>query len=87
MRWKAHDCQTCAILLLKLKKEEKRNIIKSEDHEHKTIVQRTQSDDDRDINDINNRSAESVSDDEIIEEEKNFSLIKFSNKEFSSTRQ
>ena len=61
--------------------------MKSEDHEHKTIVQRTQSDDDRNTNDIKNRSAESISDDEITEKEKNFSLINFSNEEFSNTRQ
>ena len=51
------------------------------------IAQRTQNDNDCDMNDINNRSAESVSDDETIEEEKNFSLIKFLNEKFSSTRQ
>ena len=39
------------------------------------------------MNNINNRSAESVSNDEIIEEKENFSLIKFSNEEFSNTRQ
>ena len=65
-----------------MKREKKKNVIKNENHEHKTIAQRTQSDDNRDMNNINNQSAESVSDDEIIEEEKNFSLIKFSNEEF-----
>ena len=69
-----------------MRKEKKKNVIKGEDYEHEMIVQRTQSDDDRDINDINNRSAESVSDDKIIEK-KNFSLIKFSNEEFSNTQQ
>ena len=70
-----------------MKKEEKRNVTKSENHEHATTAQRTQNDDDRDINDINNRFAESILNDEIIEKEKNFSLIKFSNKEFSNTQQ
>ena len=51
------------------------------------IVQRTQSDDDRNINNIDNRSAKSISDDKIIKEKENFSLIKFSNEEFFSTQQ
>ena len=66
MQRKTHNCQTCAALLLELKKEEKENVIKSKDHEHKTIIQRTQSDHDRCVYDINNRSAESVSGNEII---------------------
>ena len=73
--------------MFELKREEKKNVTKNENHEHETTAQRIQSDDDRDMNDINNRFAEAVSDDEIIEKEENFSLIKFSNEEFSSTRQ
>ena len=65
----------------------KKNVIKSENHEHEKIVQRTQSDDDRDMNDINNQFAESVLNDKIIEEEKNFLFVKFSNEEFSNTQQ
>ena len=63
-------------------RKKRKNVIKNEDHEYKITIQRTQSDDDRNMNNINNRSAESVSDDEIIEKEKNFS-----NEEFSNTRQ
>ena len=84
MRWRTYDCQIYAAFLFELKKEEKKNVIKSENHEHETIAQRTQSDDNCCINNIDNRFAKSVSDDEIIEEEKNFSFIKFSNEEFSS---
>ena len=70
-----------------MKKEEKENIIKNEDHEHKTIVQRTQSDHDHCAHNINNWFVESISDDEIIGREKDFLFIKFLNEEFLSTRQ
>ena len=69
-----------------MKKEKKENVTENKDHEYKTIVQRTQSDHDHDAYDINNRSAKSVSDNEIIEKEKNFLLIKFSSEEFSNTQ-
>ena len=69
-----------------MKKKKKRNVIKNENHRRKTIIQQTQSDYDRDAYDINNRSVESVSSNEIIEEEENFSFIKFSNEEFSNKR-
>ena len=87
MRWKAYNYQIYAVLLFELKKEKKKNVIKSENHEYKTIVQRTQSDNDCDTNNINNQSVEWVSDDEVIEKEKNFSFIKFSNEETFSTQQ
>ena len=86
MRRKTHDCQTYVAFLPELKKRKKENITENEDHEHKTIVQWTQSNHDRCVYDINNRSAELISDNEIIERKKNFSLIKFSNKEFLNTR-
>ena len=70
-----------------MKKEKKENVTKSENHEHKTIAQQTQNGHDRYAHDINNRSAELISDDKIIEREKNFSLIKFSNEKFPNTRQ
>ena len=86
MRKKTHDCQTCVVFLPELKRREKENVTENEDHEHKTTVQWTQSDHDCYAYDINNRPAESVSDNEIIEKKENFSFIKFSNEEFSSTR-
>ena len=70
--------------MLELKKEKKRNIIKSKDYRHKATAQQTHSDHNYCAYNINNQSAESVSDNEIIERKKNFSLIKFSNEEFSS---
>ena len=69
-----------------MKKEKKENVIKNKDHEHKAIIQWTQSDYDRCAYDINNQFVESISDNKIIWKEKNFSFIKFSNEEFSSTR-
>ena len=67
-----------------MKKEKKENVIKNENHEYKTIVQQTQSDHDRCAYNINDRSIESISDNEIIEEKRNFSFIKFLNEEFSN---
>ena len=86
MRKKTHDCQTDIVFLFELKRRENENVTKNEDHEHKTIVQRTQSDHDRYAHDINNRFAESILNNEIIERKKNFSLIKFSNEKFFNTQ-
>ena len=72
---------------LNWRKKKKENVTKNENHEHKTIIQWTQSDHDRYAHDINNQFAESISDDEIIERKENFLFIKFSNEEFLSTRQ
>ena len=74
------------MFLFDLKEKEKENVIKSEDHEYKTIAQRTQDDHDHYTHNINNRSAESISNNEIIERKKNFSLIKFSNEKSFNTR-
>ena len=71
---------------VQIKKRKKKNIIKNENYEYKAIVQRTQSDHDRYMYDNNHRSAESISNNEIIERKENFSFIKFSNEEFSNTR-
>ena len=48
-------------------------------------IQRKQDDHDRNVYDINNKSAESISSNEIIKEKKCFSLIKFSHEEVLST--
>ena len=69
-----------------LKKEEKENITENENYKYKTIVQQTQSDNNRDINNYNNQSTKSVLDNKSIEKNENFSFIKFSNEEFSNTQ-
>ena len=66
MRRKTHNCQTYIVFLLELKRKEKEKVIKNKDYEHKTIIQRTQSDHNRYVYNINNRFAESVSDNKII---------------------
>ena len=67
-------------------KKRKEKVTKNEDHEYKTIVQRMQNDHDCCTHDINNRFAESILNNEIIERKENFSLTKFSNEEFLNTR-
>ena len=44
-----------------------------------------QNDDNHNMHDINNRSAKSISDDEIIKRKNQFSFIKFSHEEILST--
>ena len=68
------------------KEKKKENVTKSENYKYKTIVQRTQNDHNYCAYNINNRFAKSISNNEIIERKENFSLIKFSNEEFSNTR-
>ena len=72
--------------MFELKEEEKENVTENENHEYKATVQRTQSDHNHDVYNINNRSVKSISDKKIIERKKNFSFIKFSSEGFSSTR-
>ena len=81
--WLLNMCCSSA----QIEEKKKENITKSENHEYKTTAQRTQSGHDRCAHDINNRFAELISNDEIIEKEEDFSLIKFSNEEFLSTWQ
>ena len=71
--------------MFELKKKKEENVTENEDHEYKIIVQRTQNDHDYNVYDINNESIKLISNNEIIEREKNFSLIKFSNERFFST--
>ena len=70
--------------MFKVKKRKKENVIENENHEHKTFTQRTQSDHDCDIYNINNKLIKSISSNEIIERKENFLFIKFSNEEFSN---
>ena len=87
MWWKLHNDQTCTTFLFKVKKRKKKNVTENENYEHETFIQRTQNDHDRDVYDINNKLVKSISSNEIIEKEKNFLLIKFSNEGFLSTWQ
>ena len=50
----------------RIKKKEEENVIKNKDHEHKTIIQRTQSDHNRCAYDINNRFVKLISNNKII---------------------
>ena len=68
-----------------MKKRKKKDITENENHKHKTFIQRTQNDYDRDIYDINNKLIKSISSNEIIKRKKNFLFIKFSNEEFLNT--
>ena len=68
-----------------MKRRKKKNVIKDENHEHETFIQRMQSDHDCDVYNINNKLVKSISSNEIIERKKNFLFIKFSNEEFLST--
>ena len=68
-----------------MKKRKKKDVTQNENHEHETFIQRTQNDHDRDVYDIYNELAKSISNNEIIERKKNFLFIKFSNEEFLST--
>ena len=66
MRKKLHNNQIRIALLLKMKKEKKKNAIKDENNRHETFIQRTQNNHDRDMYDINNKSVKSVSGNKII---------------------
>ena len=68
-----------------MKRRKKKNVTEGENHEHETFIQRTQSDHDRDVYDINNRLVKSISSNGIIERKENFLFIKFSNERFFST--
>ena len=68
-----------------MKKRKKKNVIKDENHEHETFIQRTQNNHDRDAYDINNKLVKSISSNKIIKRKENFLFIKFSNEEFLST--
>ena len=68
-----------------MKKRKKKNIIKDENHEHKTFIQRTQNDYDCDVYNINNIFVKLILNNEIIERKENFLFIKFSNEEFFNT--
>ena len=72
----------CSFTQIEEKKKE--NVLKSKDYEYKMIIQQMQSNHDRNIYNINNRSVKSVSDNRIIERKENLLFIKFSNEEFSS---
>ena len=50
----------------RIEEKKKKNVIKNKDHKHKTIIQRTQNNHNRCAYDINNRSTESVLNNEII---------------------
>ena len=81
---------TCLLNLccssVQIEKKKEKNVIKNKDYEHKTIIQRTQNSHDYYVYNINNRSVELISSNEIIWKKKSFSLIKFSNEEFSNTQ-
>ena len=64
------------------KEKKKKDVIKSENHEHKTFIQRTQSDYDRNVCNINKKLVKSTSNNKTIKRKENFLFIKFSNKEF-----
>ena len=55
-----------------MKRRKKKDVIKNENYEHETFIQRTQNDHDRDVYNINNKLVKSISNNEIIEKEKNF---------------
>ena len=71
--------------MFKVKRKKKKNVIKDEDYKHKTFIQRTQSDHDRDMYNINNKFVKSISSNEIIKRKENFLFIQFSNEEFLNT--
>ena len=68
-----------------MKKRKKKNVTKDKNHEYETFTQRTQSDHNHDVYDINNKLVKSILNNEIIERKENFLFIKFSNEEFLST--
>ena len=68
-----------------MKKRKKRDVTEDKNHEYEMFIQRTQSDHDRDVYDINNRLIKSISSNGITEREKNFLFIKFSNEGFPNT--
>ena len=68
-----------------MKKRKKKNVTEDENHEYETFIQRTQSNHNCDVYDINNRFIKLISSNKIFKKEENFSLIKFSNEEFLNT--
>ena len=72
----------CSFIQSEEKKE--KNVIKDENHEYETFIQRTQSDHNRDAYNINNRLVKLISNNEIIKRKENFLFIKFSNEGFFS---
>ena len=68
-----------------MKRTKKKNVTKDENYEHEMFIQRTQSDHDRDVYDINNKLVKLISSNEIIEKKENFLFIKFLNEEFFNT--
>ena len=68
-----------------MKKRKKKDVIKDENHEHKTFIQRTQSGHDRDAYHNNKKFVKSILNNRIIKRKENFLFIKFSNEGFSST--
>ena len=68
-----------------MKKRKKENVIKDENYEYKTFIQRTQNDHNRNIYDINNKLVKLISSNEIIKRKKNLLFIKFSNEEVLNT--
>ena len=68
-----------------MKKRKKKDVIKDENHEHEAFIQRTQSDHNRDVYNINNKLIKTISNNKIIKKKENFLFMKFSNKEFSNT--
>ena len=68
--------------MFKVKRRKKKDVTENENHEHETFIQRTQSDHDRDVYNINNKLVKLILSNEIIKKEENFLFIKFSNEEF-----
>ena len=62
--------------MFKVKKRKKEDVTEDENYEHETFIQRTQSDHDRDVYDINNRLVKSISSNEIIERKEKFFIHK-----------
>ena len=71
--------------MFKVKKRKKRNVTESENYEHETFIQRTQSDHDRDVYNINNKLVKLILNNEIIEKKENLLFMKFSNEKFLNT--
>ena len=80
-----YDDEIYNAFLFKLKKRKEKNVTKNQNHEYKISAERMQDDDDHNIHDINDRSVKLISNDEIIKEEEQFSLVKFSHEKILST--